>query len=111
MKIAMFLPPEEFKNCFNSDGHMVFERLMENHILPISREYYFSPMTEQALYSLKGKISSKLNELLPVGIACDVSDIELTAKIENGRVVDGTLELAFHQPLLGILSSLQYVGK
>ncbi len=106
MIIYIDVCPHDFKSCFDGDGRIVFESLIEKHVNPVFTDHRYKGFTQQTKTVMKTLIVSQLNRLLPNPLYCTVDDIDMEMKVEDNRVVAGTVEFVIQQPLLGILSSL-----
>lgn len=110
MRIQITRVPDKYKTCFGIEGHIIFERFIQEVMNPVEQDYVHCAFDQQAKHLMLERITNEINQVLPFGFSCDHDDFIL--EMQTGGAVplpNGVVDFKIHQPLLGILSSLTYV--
>lgn len=107
MKIFLDQVPSGYRDCFNSEGHIIYENFIQNHLRKaLDSHAYPKSMDAKTFNAIRHLLCCEVNKILPNHIECEPNDISISASIDNTQLDYGSVELAFYQPLLGILSSI-----
>lgn len=111
MRVQITHIPDRYIKCFDSEGHIIFERFMRELMNPVEKahvHYAFDRCTKQLMLD---RIVNEVNQILPSCLICSSDDfiIEMQTDVKT-LYPNGVVDFRIHQPLLGILSSLTYVS-